>query len=206
MSFFDSAKRFASAITLLSASIISIGFSSWQFQYDTGDLKWFPESWDDICTSFPIDMLRPVVVGIKGSDDKPSYCGYSNANTGYRLAVALITLFFSVAIFFRVFEERPAILSASFWGLYSLWFLAAGLDVVSIANGQAACQEDEFTVSGGTKECNNSIYGITIAIDAAICVVLGVFIYLQAVAGIGLGGSSAIPTNRGSSTLQNVVV
>ncbi len=114
-------------------------------------------------------------------------------------------LFFSVAIFFRVFEERPAILSASFWGFYSLWFLAAGMDVMSIANGQAACQ-DQFTVSGGTKECNNSIYGITIAIDAAICVVLGVFIYLQAVAGVGLGGSSGTPTNRGSSKLDNVVV
>ncbi len=58
MSFCDSAKRYASAITLLSASIISITFSAWQFQIDAGDMKWHKKSWDDICTSFPINMLR----------------------------------------------------------------------------------------------------------------------------------------------------
>lgn len=58
MSFCDSAKRYASAITLLSASIISITFSAWQFQIDAGDMKWHKKNWDDICTSFPINMLR----------------------------------------------------------------------------------------------------------------------------------------------------
>lgn len=130
-----------------------------------------------------------MVVGVEDPDVEPSYCGYSTSNTGYRLAVALLTLFPSVAIFLRSFEERHAILSVIFWALYSLWFLAAGLDVVSLVNGQAACL-DEFTVSNGTKNCDNSVYGTSIAVDVSICVVLGVFIYLQAVAEVRLGGSS----------------
>lgn len=58
MSFYDSIKTYASAISLLVASIISIGISSWQFQNDDGGAN-LAYNWDSsVCNSFPYDMLR----------------------------------------------------------------------------------------------------------------------------------------------------
>lgn len=57
MSFLDNAKRYLNFIVFFSASIVSIGFSSWQFQLDKGDTSWTP-SWSSICNDFPFDMLR----------------------------------------------------------------------------------------------------------------------------------------------------
>lgn len=125
---------------------------------------------------------------ITGYDD-PSYCGYSNGNTGWRLATAIVTLLFSVCIFLKIFDERPALLTSLYWALYSCWFLAAGLDVVAVANGQASCK-DSFDAINGTATCDNSVYGITIAIDVAICIVIGIFVYFQ-VRGGGVGGASS---------------
>jgi len=188
----DTAKRFITGATLFSAAVISIGFSSWQFQNDDGGISWTP-SWNDICTSFPNDMLRPISVTIS---DKTSYCGYSNGNTGYRLTVAIITLIFSVGIFLQFFEERQMILNAIYWSLYSLWFLASGLDIVAVANGQAACNDSLTSLSGSSSTCSNSVYGISIAIDIAICFVIAGFIYLQVKRGGvsgGGGGAAAAP-------------
>lgn len=55
--FMDTLKRFSSGIILFSASVISIGFSAWQYQSDDGGVKWTP-SWDTICTTYPGDILR----------------------------------------------------------------------------------------------------------------------------------------------------
>ena len=107
--------------------------------------------------------------------DNSSYCGYSNGNTGYRLAIAIVMLLFSVASFLRLLEQHPAIFNACFWALYSLWFLAFGLDISALANGQSACKD----VFDGYGTCNNSIYGVSIAIDVAIIMVLSVFLYFQ---------------------------
>mmetsp|Transcript_19185 Transcript_19185/g.20798 ORF Transcript_19185/g.20798 Transcript_19185/m.20798 type:complete len:97 (-) Transcript_19185:171-461(-) len=82
-------------------------------------------------------------------------------------------LLFSIATFLRLLEQHPAIFNACFWALYSLWFLAFGLDISALANGQSTCK-DKFN---GT--CNNSIYGVSIAIDVAIILVLSVFLYFQ---------------------------
>jgi preprotein translocase subunit SecG len=113
-------------------------------------------------------------VKVTGADEY-SYCGYSNGNTGYRLTVAIVMFFFSIVLFFNLLQERQLILNGCYWAQYSLWFLATGLDIVAVANGQAACK-DSFT-SGAT--CNNSVYGISIAIDIVICAILMVYIYLM---------------------------
>ncbi len=59
MSFYDSIKTYGSGISLLVASIISIGISAWQFQNDDGGVNFGGVNWDSsICNSYPLDMLR----------------------------------------------------------------------------------------------------------------------------------------------------
>jgi hypothetical protein len=186
MSFFDKLKHYSSGICLLAIAIISISFSSYQFKYDDNGNQWTP-SWRDICNDSPGSMLRrklafstinfnhlPILLFLAFSvkisgQDKPSYCGYSNANTGYRLAIAILTLFFAISFFFDVYDNRPLLLSGIYFGAHSLWFFALGLDINSLANGQSYCKDDFTSINGGDVTCNNSVYGITISIDAGIC-------------------------------------
>lgn len=137
---------------------------------------------------------------MRGSAD-PSHCGSlaTEGYTTYRLMVALFTIFFSVTIFLRAFEERTAVLNLCFRVLYSLWFLATGLDVAFLWNGRTFCIDQ---IAAGD-ECDFSFYGITIIVDVAACVLLCVFIYLQVVGSIGFGVTSGLPTK---TKLDNLVV
>eukprot|EP01040_Poterioochromonas_malhamensis_P014656 gene14656-16256_t len=192
MAFVELMKKFASAIILLIVSIISIGFSYLQLLVDENSQSYISSSGDDN----PNNMLR----SMRGSAD-PSYCGSvaTEGYTTYRLMVALFTIFFSVTIFLRAFEERAAVLNLCFRVLYSLWFLAAGLDVAFVWNGRTFCIDQ---IAAG-HECDFSFYGITIIVDVAACVLLCVFIYLQVVGSIGFGVTSSLPT---ISKLNNLVV
>ncbi len=211
MAFVELMKRFASAIILLIVSIISMGFSYLQLQVDEDSQSYISRNGDDNpsnmlrcrvfflssnCTSF----ITFIDTAMRGSVD-PSYCGSLAAEgyTTYRLTVALFTLFFSVTIFLRAFEERAAVLNLCFRVLYSFWFLATGLDVTFVWNGRSLCI-DQIAVG---KECDFSFYGITIIVDVATCILLCVFIYLQVVGSIGFGVTSGLPTR---SKLDNLVV
>ena len=83
-----------------------------------------------------------------------------------------MTILFSIVIFFGIFDERKGMFSSGCWKLYSLWFLAAGLDLVSVLNGQAGCKDSLDSVG----DCDNSVYGLTIAIDAIMCFIIAAYI------------------------------
>eukprot|EP01040_Poterioochromonas_malhamensis_P004841 gene4841-5196_t len=161
-------RRFAGAIFLIVGSIISIAISSWQYQIDDATSE---SNWKNYCDNYPTSMLRPISIKFNGRDD-PSFCGFSDGITGYRLAVAIVTILFSIVIFFGIFDERKGMFSSGCWKLYSLWFLAAGLDLVSVLNGQAGCKDSLDSVG----DCDNSVYGLTIAIDAIMCFIIAAYI------------------------------
>jgi disulfide bond formation protein DsbB len=127
----------------------------------------------------------------QSSGDKFSYCGYSNANTGYRLTIAILTFIFSILLFLNVLQAHPYILNSCYWMLYSFWFLATGLDIVAIANGQTSCN-DNIQKAVPSSTCDNSVYGVTIAVDVGVLVTVSCLIYfLKAAASAGHSGGDS---------------
>lgn len=108
---------------------------------------------------------------------QPSYCGYTKANTIYRLTIAIFTFFFSLSLFTEVYKSRPMVLNGFYFMFHSLWFLAAGLDIMGITNGQTTCVDTFEKANDNQVNCENSIYGITIAIDIIIFLLILFFTY-----------------------------
>jgi len=170
-----------SAIVLFIASAVSIGVSGGQYQNDDGGVQWSP-SWDTICDRWPQDMLRPFGLKLSGNNNF-SYCGYSDAMTGYRLFAAIVTFLFSIyllvdGLVMKALQRNAAIHMSLYWVTFALWWLAGGFDILAVANGQRACQNGfQSFFSGST--CDNSVYGVSIAIDAVMLVILACLIYFM---------------------------
>ncbi len=83
-----------------------------------------------------------------------SYCGYTTANTGFRLAVAILTIILAVLMFFKVFKDNEMLLYFILLVHAVLWFAASMADAVSLTNATMACTDgfDDST-------CYPEIYG-----------------------------------------------
>jgi hypothetical protein len=85
-----------------------------------------------------------------------SYCGYTTANTGFRLAVAILTIILAVAMYFKAFADYEMLLYFILLIHAALWFAASMADAVSLTNATMACN------SGGgfsNSTCYPNIYG-----------------------------------------------
>lgn len=57
MTLIDIVKQYGTALILFATSIISIGFSSWQYESNDNGIPWTP-SWDTVCNTSPGALLR----------------------------------------------------------------------------------------------------------------------------------------------------
>ena len=94
-----------------------------------------------------------------GSDSAPSYCGYPEGVTGFRLAVAIITVILAVLLFFKVWDNVPRagyvilLINAIFW------FAAVVVDATILSNSTLACTNSDFLGNGSEFPCDNATYG-----------------------------------------------
>jgi hypothetical protein len=163
---FESLKPYFFTIMLVCGGIVSIAISSWQFQIDDKcNIDWYngdgtPESFTSLCNSFPYNWMRPFSVSYK--DDDSCACGYSKPNTGFRLALACITVLGGVWLY--MYKDKEDTKFITYWGLFAisiLWYSASVADIIALVQGGAAC--DNF--SGSDLKCGTAQYGITIAVD-----------------------------------------
>lgn len=132
------------------------------------------------------------------SNCNPVFCGYSKGNTGYRLAVAIMTLFLGVIMIFKVLEKDEKIKYFTLLLHMVIWFSVFVADSAQLSSATQACSEKYFFFINGSK-CDNSKYGITIAIDIAICFVsFFVWYGLSYLAGVSAASITSGGSNRAS--------
>jgi hypothetical protein len=88
-----------------------------------------------------------------------SYCGYTAANTGFRLALAIATIFLAVAMYVKVFTEKEMLLYFILLIHAVLWFAASMADAVSLTNATMACNDNKFDGGVSNSTCYPNIYG-----------------------------------------------
>ena len=159
-------------------AVISIAFSSWQTQGNEGDFKVVADAipnfkwWDSVCDATPYQYLSPFkfTFNLAGkSYDNPAYCPWPLGNTTFRLIVGCLYLVFGISLYWdtaftRVFASPLLFLFAL------LWYSSFVVDAQSLTASTEACTNGfgDGTISsikGLTIICNNTHYGITVAID-----------------------------------------
>jgi len=159
-------------------TIISIGFSAWQTESDPGSFKIIGDlqpnfNWkDQYCTATPYQYLSPFqftfnVGGV--SYNKPAYCPWPLGNTTFRFIVASFYLVFNVGVFWDTAFSRT-LASPLFFLFALLWYSAFVVDSQSLTASTEACTNGfgSGTISaysGLTLICDNTTYGVTVAID-----------------------------------------
>lgn len=176
MAIIDTIKPFLFSILLICGGIVSIGISAWQFQnvdngvqyenLENGDLM----SLKQMCKTFPYNWMRPFKLKFDNYDD--AACGYSEANTGYRLALACATVIGgALLIWYRTNEESKV---ATYWGLFVasiLWYAASIADIIALVQGTEGCIQG-YQKYNDFITCDSASYGITIAVDVLMSVLL----------------------------------
>jgi len=118
-------------------------------------------SGDDICTTDPFAFLRPFAFSCDISGGTcTSYCGYGEANTIFRIIVAIVTLIYGVLMALRVAEDMQFI---KYWFLFVLailWFAVLVADIKALVNASEACVNMwEKWYSNYKLKCNGTSYG-----------------------------------------------
>jgi hypothetical protein len=93
------------------------------------------------------------------------------------MIAAGITFIFAVclmldAVVMNSLNERAATHVSLYWVVACLWLVMGGFDILSISNGQRSCEKGFQEIFPGS-DCNNDIYGVTLAIDAAMLILWG---------------------------------
>jgi hypothetical protein len=175
--------NFVLNILLLLGSLCSIAISSWQYQNFSGDVRVYDDdpsnphdsNWENnFCKGFPFKFLRPFATTFKdsGGSDTTFYCGYSDANTGYRFTVAILTVICTTLIIIKFLEDGLDTFSTVV--LTILWFAVLVADCQAVANGQISCEKYFVDMQPAIDAtCSNSVYGVSIAVTA-ILITIGV--------------------------------
>jgi hypothetical protein len=167
----DKFKPYLFSILLIVVGGISIAISVWQYQVKgDGDLvfTFYPSgeevNFEYLCNHFPYTWMRPFKLYSDGQGD--SVCGYSAANTGYRLALACLSIIAGIWMIFHTKIEGAMVYSYWFiWAMKIFWFAALLADIIAIIQGSKACNNGIAKYGGGF-DCGTAQYGITIALDA----------------------------------------
>jgi len=173
MGFGENAGLLVHATLLLIGGAVSVGVTASQWVNVSGGVNWSP-SWNSICDRAPQDILRPFGIQLSGNTNY-SYCGYSDAITAVRFCAGGITILFALFLFFdglimNALRERAGAHLTMYWMIAALWWVAAGFDVYSVSTGQISCERGFMNLFPGSV-CNNSVYGVSIAIDALMLIV-----------------------------------
>jgi len=202
MSCLDRFTNTVSAGIFIASSWISIGISAWQFQNgDGGDTIYNQDgstiNWSkDVCNASPYEYIRPFQLKIDNCDGcSLVYCGNSVGNTGYRLAVAIVTFILAVLMLLKIFEDKELIHYFTLLTIMIMWFSVFVADSAQLSNASEACAQNDFFKEGST--CQNAKYGITIAVDIAITIVAFVVWYSLCV--VVRGGVGNVGGNRASA-------
>jgi hypothetical protein len=97
--------------------------------------------------------------------------------TGFRLFIGLITLAVGAILMINVLEKFRHYAFMMDWMMSSFWLLAFGLDINAVWNGNESCNNNLKDVYGG--DCDNSVYGLSIAIDLCFLIMIGVAHYFH---------------------------
>ncbi len=90
--------------------------------------------------------------------DGPVFCGYSPSVTGYRLAVAIITIIIGGLLFFKLWDNDDRMITWIILLINAIfWFGATIVDCSTLANSTLSCNDKGF--NGGYYNCNNARYG-----------------------------------------------
>lgn len=97
------------------------------------------------------------MITISGEND-PSYCGYPEENTAYRLSIASFSILFGITYAFRIADENPNIFSAILFVVMIVWTAAVVVDSTTLANSTAACNDGWGDMDN--VDCDSSSYGM----------------------------------------------
>eukprot|EP01036_Dinobryon_divergens_P036142 gene36142-46991_t len=191
------------AVFIISAGLSSIGVSTWQYSVvDNGitfeNSSGSTESLSTICSTFPYEYLRPFSVAYSSDMSDNAYCGYGTSNTAFRLALAIATVIFGVLMATPVLKGSPNLTSFTLFFISILWYSATVADSTAFINGTEACNDGWGTISGVT--CNGANYGITVALDVMVSIIILIAWLLNGGLGIfGITTQNNPPSERNAT-------
>ena len=201
MSCLSALSKFAILGLLVASSLVSIGISAWQFQSAEKNYTFYDDNGtavtnfvSQICNAYPVEYMRPwkIICTPSNCSGDYAYCGYSESSTGYRIAIAVCTIFVGALLgmnFMGKSGETPYVLAT----LLIAWIGVTASDSALLANASASCSAQMKLASNQNNACSMSQYGITIAVDVGATILAG-FAYILVDgadnAGVKLGGGS----------------
>lgn len=169
----------------VASAIVSISISGWQYTSNDNGNRWTLNGEEvdfvkDICGGWPYEYIRrkslislnlhnritlmtfridPTTAFSVSCDgcDKPSYCGYNDGSTGYRIGIAGATGIIAILMALKKFDDQPfalwitLLLNAVFWGA------AFVIDCAIVSNAALACTNSAAWAND--EKCSNTKYG-----------------------------------------------
>ena len=132
-------------------SIVIMGVSGWQMRYDGGDaaaldptgsmVDWY----NNVCKSSPYMYLRPFYFTYSTTSDttgtswsRPSFCGWPETNSAFRVSVAVLSFVFTFALYF---ETHLSKIARTVWLIFALlYFSCFVLDANASITGAETCE------------------------------------------------------------------
>lgn len=161
------------ATLLIRGGIVSMAVSAWQYQVVdnhmllTNGATGHFVSLTDFCNQYK--WMRPFRLTVSGHED--AGCGYSEANTYFRLSLAFLTVL-GGCLLHRYHKNmcNDAIHRSLLCG-FCVWSVTGVVDTLSVVQGHAACTASMEKYDNRIT-CDYSLYSITIVTDIVMCVVL----------------------------------
>lgn len=170
MTILEAIKHFMFPLLLIFGALASIGISVWQYRIHDNGIQFSnlltgeSITFNYACNHFPYNWMRPFKIKFAG-DIEDAYCGYSEASTSYRLALACSTVIGAVLLILNHDTESSKLFQ--FWGIFSvsvLWYAATVADTIALIQGSRGCLES-FQRYNDNMTCESASYGITVAVD-----------------------------------------
>ena len=181
MSCLSALSKFAILGLMIGSSLVSIGISSWQYQSAEKNYTFYDENGkvvtdfvSQVCNAYPVEYARPwkIICTPSYCSGDYAYCGYSEGSTGYRIAIAIITVIVGALIglnFLGKNGENPYVLAT----LLAAWIGVTASDCALLSNASSSCSAQMQLSINKNNACSMSEYGITIAVDIGATVIAG---------------------------------
>lgn len=196
---------------------ISIGISAWQYTSNSAGLQIYYSATNEVnfCDAYPYTYLRPIRFTWTNGVQQTTNCGWSVGDTSYRIAAAVATILMTFAYIFAFCGTEWLLCLIPYEILFYifisvLWFTVSVVDITTLCNAALSCTDlsnnlkkyFDFSNNLDNFKCNVSIYGITIAIDLAIAILVTVrcitAIYYGSTSGTQGGANSQPPAKAPS--------
>jgi len=198
-------------ILFIAISAISIGTTAWLYPSTSGGLQVYQVGNNKVsfCEAYPYTYLRPIRFTWNTDGQATTNCGWSVGVTSYRIAAAIVTIVMTFAYILALCGTEWLLLLLPYELVFYiflsvLWFTVSVVDITTLCNAALSCTDladnlnkyFNFAQSTGSLKCDLAIYGVTVAVDLAIAII----VTIRCITAIYYGSSTGKSTTTASTS------